>query len=815
METVIQLQNISFCYPQAAGYALKNISFSVAKGQFVVVTGPTGAGKTTLCLCLNGLVPQLSGGELTGNITVQGLDPRLHSVQAMSGRVGLVLQDPEAQVMGASVAEDIAFGPCNLGLPPREIDRRVRQALTQAGLTHCRERQTLDLSGGEKQRLAIAGMLAMRPEILVLDEPAAELDPDGRAALYATLDTLRRDTGLTLIVVEQSPAEIVDRADNVIVLNQGRMAWQGRPAELYANLALIQGLNLRPLSVLPCDWDIDRTGSSPAFPQHFDPNTAVPAQAVNPAPTHATSPLIEFCGLSYSYPAGPEVLHDLNLTIQAGELVALIGPNGSGKTTLAKHLNALLKPSVGETIVAGINTKNAATAELAPLVGYVFQNPDHQIFAASVEQELEYGLKNAGLEAVAAERIAWALELAGLEAYRQAHPYTLGKGQRQLLAVASILALQPRILVVDEPTAGLDWDGTRKIMNLIRHLQAAGTTVILISHDLELVNAYATRVIAMDQGRIVADGPPEEVLPKLGTGAQPWAATADASCRAKNQEQDTGGGRTSNSTNMQVNGNGSGKPAMGQRLDIRTKLLWFLTVVILAFVSHKPLPGLLLAALAFGLAVSAKVPWRKLVSLIGPLVPLCLIIIVFSSISLVPKSPSPAWLDQAQVLVYLPPGQRLVLTGAGIERGFSFVLRIMTMLGVSAFLLTAPVDDFAQLMDKFRIPHVASFMLTTAIRFIPTLDRKRLHILEAQQARGARLNQKTLPGQIRANIPLMVPLLLNSIVLANNLAMATLNRGYGLSRRRTTLRSLRLAPLDYAALVAAGLLIASVVWLGH
>lgn len=541
MENALELLNLCYRYRHAESLTLKNINLDLERGKFVVIMGPAGAGKSTLSLCLNGLIPQLLEGELSGRLTVAGQDVSRQPVQALARHIGLVLQDPETQIFGRTVAEDTAFGPRNLAFSEMEVERRVAEVLKLVALQGYDQRNTAELSGGEKQRLAVAGVLAMGPDVLILDEPASELDPQGRVDLYTALDELRRNRNLTILVIEHNVEEVIERADEVVALNEGEIVWRGRPADLFRKVELLKQLGIKPLPVSELGWDFYQKGwiepeevplnlSAAAnvvrkivMGRSESPEPAIAlmelaeqaiAQAIPDRPVIAqTSALLTVSGLAHRYSSGQTAIRDLNLSVREGEFVALVGPNGAGKTTLAKHFNGLLKPSDGDVIVDGINTRQIETAGLAQTVGYVFQNPDHQIFAVSVEKEIEYGLRNVGLgQQEIRNRLDWVLDLTGLQEHRTDHPFTLGKGKRQLLATASILALKPKLLVIDEPTTGLDWNGTETIMGFIRELNRYGTTIVMITHDMEIVARHARRVIVINQGRILCDAEPRSLF---------------------------------------------------------------------------------------------------------------------------------------------------------------------------------------------------------------------------------------------------------------------------------------------------------------
>lgn len=533
VENAIELNNISYRYPNSVEPSLRNVSLIVEKGKFIVLMGSTGAGKTTLSLCLNGLIPQLLEGKLTGQVSVAGKDVGKTAVQSLAKVLGLVLQDPETQIIGRTVEEDTAFGPRNFLVAFDEIKQRVNKTLEKVRLKGYNQRLTEELSGGEKQRLAIAGVLVMEPKILVLDEPTSELDPIGRAEIYETLDDLRRKKDLTILLVEHSSEELIHKTDEVVVLNQGEVAWRGVPPELFRNIPLLRQWGIKPLPVSQIGWYFYEKGwiSFDEIPLDI-PSAEGLIRALLPKYGHWQGQgqrkdrllkqephlsekviAVQVSNLIYQYNSGQPALRGINLTIEAGEFVALIGQNGAGKTTLAKHFNGLLKPTNGEVIVEGMNTLQYDTLDLSKTIGYVFQNPDHQIFSATVEKELEFGLKNAGFKGKEIkERVEQVLQYTGLERYRSVHPFSLGKGERQMIAVASILVLKPKLLIIDEPTTGSDWAGVQTMMALIHKLHAAGTTIIMISHDMDLVAQYAKRVIVLKEGGILLDGTPQDVF---------------------------------------------------------------------------------------------------------------------------------------------------------------------------------------------------------------------------------------------------------------------------------------------------------------
>ncbi|MBC8336164.1 MAG: ATP-binding cassette domain-containing protein [Anaerolineales bacterium] len=523
----VSIQNVTYSYPEQETPALKDISLSVNSGEVLAIMGPTGAGKTTLALLLNGLIPQFYEGRYVGNVTINGLSTNSHSIQDLVEHIGLVLQDPETQIFGITVFEDTAFGPSNLGYPREKIFSEVEEALSRVRLSGFEDRLTSTLSGGEKQRLAIAGVLAMQPEILVLDEPTSELDSFGRVEIIDAVQHLRSRHQTTVILIDHEVESVIELADRVAVIIDGKVAWLGDPRELFRNARLTKEFSIRPPKMFNLWQGLADAGLVHEKEEMLTVDNAeavlreimrgkkfLPQPGINPKVEEETRhPIIEIDGLCHTYPTGVEALSGVSCSIRQGELIAVIGQNGAGKSTLVKHLNGLLQPSSGSIKVKGVDTRSASVHELAHQIGYVFQNPDHQIFSMTVEDELRYGLKNLGLsEADHEARLTEALEFVGLQDQRDRHPFSLGKGERQKVAVASILAIAPPVICIDEPTTGLDWTEKIQMMELIQKVHQKGHTVIMITHDMDLVAEYAQRVLLVSQGEILLDDTPSRIF---------------------------------------------------------------------------------------------------------------------------------------------------------------------------------------------------------------------------------------------------------------------------------------------------------------
>ncbi|MFO7943601.1 MAG: ABC transporter ATP-binding protein [Anaerolineales bacterium] len=500
-EDLLELKDVAFRYRDREEEAIRQISFSVEEGEIFLIAGASGCGKTTLIRTINGLIPRSYKGELSGEVLLYGENPQEWTLSKISQRVATVLQDPERQILGTKVLNEVAFGLENLGLPREEIYSRVDRSLEQLNIIHLRDRETFNLSGGEKQKVALAGVLAMEPDILLLDEPLASLDPvSAQETLLAVRDLA--DRGITVLMVEHRVEDVLGiHPDRVMFMHDGEIRYLGEPE------GLIKVVDYREVK-LPAEMVIQQAKNHPP-PSKLD---ILPG--VSPEGKELES-LVRFQEVSFGYEREMEVLHNINLTIDRGDVIAVLGPNGAGKTTFVKHAIGLLEPASGDVYIEGRNTKKATVAEIASTVGYVFQSPSHMLFAQTVFQELSFGPKNLGHSSEEIEKeVKEALEIVNLEAKEDDPPLSLSFGQQKRVSIAAILAMRSRILVMDEPNAGQDYENYMNFMDSI--LQMPGfESILFVTHDVDLALIYANRVILVADGFIRADGSPEEVLSDL------------------------------------------------------------------------------------------------------------------------------------------------------------------------------------------------------------------------------------------------------------------------------------------------------------
>jgi len=480
---VIRLDNVSFKYPRAKSYALTAINLSVFEGEFLAVMGENGAGKTTFCKLLNGIIPHLSGGQLSGTVTVDGADTVKSSVPQLALKVGMTLDDPDAQLFTSSVRYEAAFGPQNILLQPQEIEKRVDFALRAVGLAGFEDRAPSTLSGGEKQRLAIAAALAMKGKVLVLDEPLCRLDTEGAQEVMSVLNELRKNEKITIIMAMHESAKAVEFADRVCVLKNGKIAALDTADNIFSNRDLLENNGIQPV-----------TGNSKNF---------------LPQKVSCDNPVIDIKNLCFSYSNGSGI-KNINLSIAENDFIAIMGDNGCGKTTLLKCITGLLRPCTGDIFIRGKNTKELSISDISKEVGFVMQNPDTQLFTDSVYKEAAFALKNLRLSKIEIKRrVESALEIVGLN-NADAFPPALSRQDRTKTLIACVLAMTCKIIIFDEVDVGNDYCGSLKIMNIARELHSKGFTIIFITHNMGLAGDYAHRLIKMEKDGIVFDGRRED-----------------------------------------------------------------------------------------------------------------------------------------------------------------------------------------------------------------------------------------------------------------------------------------------------------------
>ena len=545
-EPVLEVKDFWWKYRSFVGvenpYTLKGLTFSIEKGEFFGIIGPSGAGKTTLCYALTGIIPHVfnvpfgkENDHIKGEINLFGETltkvetltdkttgrqvNKIVGMKQTAPRVGLLLQDPENQFLRMDLLHEISFGMELLGLSDSEIEKRAKEALEIVGLGALWPIADLvhpsELSGGQKQRAAIASFIALRPEVLVLDEPMSNLDPEGKLSIIQAIDNIRSQFDMTIIVVEHNPEVMQKYADKVLAISNGQMIAYGTTEQVYSQCKLFEENGLYASDIARIGWRSGLTynGRIPFTVDEMmlalDGKNELPAFTLHDEPSGQTKEeIISVKDLNYWYEDGTHALKGVTFCVRQGEFVGLIGQNGAGKSTISKIVSGLYKKFQGEARVMGLNLRDKNVIQRIPCyVGYVFQNPDNQIFMRKVYDEVAYGLKNLKIDKQEIDRrVKDSLKSVGLLQKIDEDPMFLGKGEKRRLTVASILVMDPKIMIVDEPTTGQDFRMSEDIMDLLGELNRAGTTILAITHDMTLISEHTKRVIVMHNGAVLYDG---------------------------------------------------------------------------------------------------------------------------------------------------------------------------------------------------------------------------------------------------------------------------------------------------------------------
>lgn len=543
---VIQLSHVSFAFEDTTQknnslhlrpYALHDVSVDINEGDFVGIIGPSGAGKTTLTSVLSGAVPHHFKGEFRGTCLVAGIDTCEVELTDVSQIVGSVLQDIDAQMVSANVEDELLYGLENFGVDHEQIMQRVSEALEAVGISDLLRRDIATLSGGQKQKVAIAAILALQPRVLVLDEPTAALDPLSSRQVFDTLRLLNQTQGITVVVVEQKVALLAEYCQRMLVLSEGTVALDGSPADVLTHRqelkfigvdsprvtrvsnklhakhlldescsflttdAAFTGIkNLIADNKAPRMADFEPRRSEDAFVVQCELDTKAKQQAV-----------LSLDHVSFSYGPHAASVRDIDFKVHPGELLAIIGQNGAGKTTLTKLMNGLLKPSAGRVSICGLDTSVARTSQIARHVSTLFQDPDHQICKETVLDEVAFSLELLGVDTqIAHSRAAQTIKRFSLPA--DVAPFSLSRGQRQIVALASVIVTRPQLLILDEPTSGLDYQECMVVMRAVKEAREQGCAIVMVCHDMEVVYDFASRIIVMSDGFNRADGNPVELF---------------------------------------------------------------------------------------------------------------------------------------------------------------------------------------------------------------------------------------------------------------------------------------------------------------
>ena len=523
MTPIIEFKDYTFKYRSQVEPTLRHVNLTINAGEKVLIVGPSGSGKSTLAHCINGLVPFSFPGESTGSLTVSGKDPAKEGIFGMSKLVGTVLQDTDGQFIGLTVAEDIAFALENDCVPQEELFKRVDEVAETVDVKFLLDHAPTELSGGQKQRVSMAGVMIDDVDILLFDEPLANLDPATGKRAIDLIDKISKTTGKTVLIIEHRLEDALYRdVDRIVVVGEGEIVADMKPDELLCTDVLEKEGIREPLYITALKH-AGCTVKPETMPQHIESMELAPyrervqgwfQKAELPPERQRTESMLEVEGLSFSYVPGKKVLQDINFRIEKGEMVSIVGKNGAGKSTLSNLICGFITPNSGKILLEGEDISGLSIKERGEVIGLVMQNPNQMISKPMIFDEVALGLAVRGVpEEEIKERVHETLKICGLYPFRNWPVSALSFGQKKRVTIASILVMNPRVLILDEPTAGQDFRHYTEIMEFLKDInERLGITIIMITHDMHLMLEYTDRAIVIADGRLIADDAPASVL---------------------------------------------------------------------------------------------------------------------------------------------------------------------------------------------------------------------------------------------------------------------------------------------------------------
>ncbi|MFT8358908.1 energy-coupling factor transporter ATPase [Bifidobacterium aquikefiri] len=773
----VQLTDVRFSYDHGRSWALDGISFDIHRGEYICILGANGSGKSTLGRILAGFVsPDAGQVDLMGQTVFSGTHADEQAYRQARHHIGMVFQNPEDQIVTTVVQDDVAFGVENLGVPHDHIATRVHQALEQVDMLDFALADPSRLSGGQQQRVAIAGALAMHPGMLVLDEPVAMLDDAGRQEVSGIIQRLR-DEKTTIINITHM-FEDARTADRLIVLDHGTLAYDGRPNVFLNSPELLKAHGLE-------DIREQELGAQPL---------SMASDTKNTHEKRKQALAIDHVTFTFSDAHKP-ALSDVSFSANQGEIVAIVGRNGSGKSTLARLICALAKPQQGSIEVNGINAYGARghrgrrlRKSLRACVGYVMQHPERQLFADTVEADVAYGPHNLGCsDDQTRQRVDETLEFLGIAAYAERSPFALSGGQQRLAAIAGVIASEPTVLVLDEPTAGLDAHARSRMYTLIAQLKAQGTTIIMTTHSHDEAELLSDKVALLHHGSLLAFGEPKDVLPLYD----------EITDRALNLHV--------HSDKRQQGFNPSDRSPIAKKsswihlLDPRIKMLSALVMMFTAFAIHSILQLAWAAVVVCGIVGMSRLGIRHVLQTVKILLAM---LVVMGVLNLLVTRSGTVLFQWGIVIV----------TDAGIISAVLYTCRfaLVVMLGAVVMQTTTPTemtDSMESLLSPlkrwgFHVQELA-LVMSLALRFIPTLTREARQIIDAQATRGGSVETGSPIERIKALASIVVPVFAGALRHADNVSLALDARCYEGGSGRTHFRMLKTHKKDYCFLAGS------------
>lgn len=530
---MIRFNDFSFNYPDCAKPSLDKINVRISEGEFLVITGPSGGGKSTFLRSINGLIPNFYGGRISGTVLVNGRNASETPTKEMSETVGMVFQDPENQLISNDVEREIAFGMENLCFSKELMRKRIEEALDAVNITRLRNRTTSELSGGQKQKVAIASALATHPDILLLDEPTSELDPRSAESVLNVIEKINDELGLTILLVEHRLERVIHHVDRMLMIDHGKLIYDGSPRKIKSANVESWKVGLSPVTRLSLHFQERLSNGLPLTVKEARTSLSdilsAPKNKVNWGRVNPSGKVcLSMDKVYFSYDGEKDVLKNISFDVYEGDMIALMGKNASGKTTLVKLMNGLVKPRKGKVLLFGKKISDYELSDLIQKVGIVFQDPNLHLFNDTVEEEVAFVLRNLEMkEELIAKKVERILKQFKIDQYRKSYPHDLSGGERQRVALASVLVSEPEMLILDEPTRGMDYFLKKE---LISYLKERAKTVIMVTHDIETAAEFAERVVLVSEGSIISDGNKRDVLskallfsPQINRLVQPYA----------------------------------------------------------------------------------------------------------------------------------------------------------------------------------------------------------------------------------------------------------------------------------------------------
>lgn len=529
MNKFLKISNLTYTYQGEDKPAISNINLEIDEGEFIVLMGPSGCGKSTLALCINGIIPNVLGGEFEGRIELEGLNTQEHEVYELSTKVGIVFQNPDSQLCNLIVKDELSFGPENLLVEKSEILKSIGEYLNFVALSHKENSNIYELSGGEKQRIAIASVLTMYPKMVILDEPTSNLDPIGARGIIKVIKELNKKKNLTVLLIDHEVSSILYLADRLIILDEGIIMYDGNPRyilekygdNIFKNIGvripkitqLAVRLNKKGFKISPFPLTVKEAVKSILKEKTIEVKekeklyTESRVGSVEEKAEFVIEKIIDVKGLNFKYPNGTRAVKDVTFSINKGDMVALMGKNGSGKTTLGSLLIGLNKPDSGKGVIANLDINKSSINELSKKIGYVFQYPEHQFITSSCYDEIAFSLKSEKIkESEKKHRVEKVLELLELTEFTERNPFNLSMGQKRRLSIATMLVKDLEVLILDEPFTGQDGKNISKLMDIIQKINNNNLTILIITHDLHIASKYLNKVMLMDNGELVFYG---------------------------------------------------------------------------------------------------------------------------------------------------------------------------------------------------------------------------------------------------------------------------------------------------------------------